>query len=389
MPLLKEASPKPRWVHWVFAIAGAAAILILMIGIGAYLKLRLSLPRLEGTVTATELSAPVTVTRDAQGVPTLTGQTRTDLAWVLGYLHAQERFFQMDGQRRMAAGELAGLAGAALLSQDRERRVHRFRHRARAVLAAMSPEERKVLDAYVAGVNRGLSSLETAPFEYMLLRSTPAPWTAEDTVLTVYAMYLDLQEADGATELRRAIAEEALGQPLATFLFPEGTLWDAPLDGSSLPLPAMPDSRAAKRADNLIPTAEDEVEVASPGSNSWAVGGALSTRGAAIVANDMHLSLRVPNIWYRAKLVQNDRDGATILNITGATLPGAPNLVAGSNGKIAWGFTNSFADASDVVILEPAGEDPNLYRTPAGPPAFCSCGGAVVPQGCRLRELAH
>jgi penicillin amidase len=186
----------------------------------------------------------------------------------LGYLHAQERFFQMDGQRRMAAGELAGLAGAALLSQDRERRVHRFRHRARAVLAAMSPEERKVLDAYVAGVNRGLSSLETAPFEYMLLRSTPNPWTAEDTVLTVYAMYLDLQEADGATELRRALAEETLGQPMATFLFPEGTSWDAPLDGSSLPLPAMPDSRAAKRADNLIPTAEDEVEVASPGSNS-------------------------------------------------------------------------------------------------------------------------
>jgi len=302
MLLPGELVPRPGWIRWVSIIAGTAGILILALGTWAYLQLRLSLPMLEGTVTAIELSAPVTVIRDAQGVPTVTGQTRTDLAWALGYLHAQERFFQMDGQRRIAAGELAGLAGAALLDQDRERRVHRFRHRARAALAAMVPEERQVLDAYVAGVNRGLSDLAAAPFEYMLLRSTPNPWRAEDTVLTVYAMYLDLQEADGATELRRARAEEALGQPLTTFLFPEGTSWDASLDGSSLPPPAMPDSPAAKRADNLIPTAEDEVNVASAGSNSWAVGGALSSRGAAIVANDMHLNLKVPNIWYRARL---------------------------------------------------------------------------------------
>jgi len=251
----------------------------------------------------------------------------------------------------------------------------------------MPLEERQVLDAYVAGVNQGLSDLAAAPFEYMLLRSTPAPWTAEDTILTVYAMYLDLQEADGATELRRAIAGESLGKPLAAFLFPDGTSWDAPLDGSSLPLPAMPHGRATKRADNLSPTAQDEVEVASPGSNSWAVGGALSSHGTAIVANDMHLSLRVPNIWYRARLVQNDRNGATILNITGVTLPGAPNLVAGSNGKIAWGFTNSFVDASDVVILEPAKDDPNLYRTSAGPQPLARVEEQLCPRSAACESL--
>jgi penicillin amidase len=273
----------------------------------------------------------------------------------------------MDGQRRLAAGELAELAGAAALMQDRQHRLHRFRSRARAVLAAMTAEERFVLDAYAGGVNRGLSDLEAPPFEYMFLRSTPAPWTAEDTVLTVYTMYLDLQEDDGLTERRRAQAEEALGSLLAAFLFPEGTLWDAPLDGSNQPTPAMPDGYASKRAHSPVPAGDRGVETASLGSNNWAVGGALSSSGAAIVANDMHLGLRVPNIWYRARLVLNAEDTGSRPNITGVTLPGTPNIVAGSNGKIAWGFTNSYVDTSDVVILEPAEEDPSLYRTPAGP----------------------
>jgi penicillin amidase len=284
----------------------------------------------------------------------------------LGYLHAQERFFQMDGQRRLAAGELAELAGPAALMQDREHRLHRFRNRAAAVLASMSQEERRVLDAYVGGVNRGLGDLRAAPFEYIFLRSTPEPWRAEDTVLTVYTMYLDLQEADGLTERRRAHAEEALGPELAAFLFPEGTSWDAPLDSSNLPIPAMPGSQAIKRAHGPTPPSDGSVETASRGSNNWAVGGALSTRGAAIVASDMHLGLRVPNIWYRARLVLNDKDTGSTLSITGVTLPGAPNIVAGSNGKIAWGFTNSYVDTSDVVILEPDEEDPALYRTPTG-----------------------
>ncbi|MGF9762427.1 penicillin acylase family protein [Microvirga sp. 0TCS3.31] len=358
---------KRHWMRRTLAAVGLLAVLMLLVSLWAIVQLRSSLPLLEGTVTASELSASVTVARDAHGVPTLTGRTRADLAWTLGYLHAQERFFQMDGQRRLAAGELAELAGAAVLRQDREHRLHRFRARARAVLAAMTPEERAVLDAYVGGINRGLSDLGTAPFEYMLLRSTPAAWTAEDTVLTVYTMYLDLQEADGLVERRRAQAKEALGVSLASFLFPEGTTWDAPLDGSTLPMPVLPDSHTTKKAHSPPPAGNEFAEAASPGSNSWAVGGALSNSGAAIVANDMHLGLRVPNIWYRARLILENKETGANLNITGVTLPGAPNIVAGSNGKIAWGFTNSYVDTSDVVILEPAEEDPSLYRTPAGP----------------------
>jgi penicillin amidase len=351
----------------ILAVVGTLAVLVLLAGLWVLVQLRSSLPLLDGTVMAPELSASVAVARDAHGVPTLTGRTRADLAWVLGYLHAQERFFQMDGQRRLAAGELAELAGTAALPQDRERRLHRFRSRAKTVLAAMSREERHVLDAYVGGVNRGLGDLGALPFEYMFLRSTPTPWTAEDTVLTVYTMYLDLQEADGLTERRRAQAVDALGLPMAAFLFPEGTSWDAPLDGSNLPMPAMPNSHATKRASSPVPAGNGSMETADNGSNNWAVGGALSIHGAAIVANDMHLGLRVPNIWYRARLVLNDENTGSALDVTGVTLPGAPNIVAGSNGKIAWGFTNSYVDTSDVVILEPADGDPTRYHTPTGP----------------------
>ncbi|MBL0406379.1 penicillin acylase family protein [Microvirga aerilata] len=372
----------------ILAAVGTLALAILFASLWAYTQLRSSLPLLEGTVMAPGLSAPVAVARDAHGVPTLTGRSRADLAWVLGYLHAQERFFQMDGQRRLAAGELSELAGTAALTQDRERRLHRFRSRARAVLAAMIPEERLVLDAYAGGVNRGLRDLEAPPFEYMFLRSTPAPWLAEDTVLTVYTMYFDLQEDDGRTERRRAEAGEALGSSLAAFLFPEGTSWDAPLDSSNLPTPPMPDRHSSMGAHPPIRAGDGSVESASLGSNNWAVGGALSTSGSAIVANDMHLGLRVPNIWYRARLILDDKDTGDHLNITGVTLPGAPNIVAGSNGKIAWGFTNSYVDTSDVVILEPAEEGSSLYRTPEGPQPLDRVEEKICSKGAACEMLS-
>ena len=365
---MRNISPqRPRWARKALIILGLIVGTFLSVAVFGFAQLLcLSLPRLQGSVRAQGLSAPVTVARDAQGVPTLIGRTRADVAWALGYLHAQERFFQMDLQRRRAAGELSELVGRAALERDKVSRLHRFRHRAAAVLAAMTPGERQVLDAYVAGVNRGLGNLDAAPFEYLLLFAKPASWTAEDTVLVVYAMYLSLQEANGQTERRRANAVEALGQPLANFLFPEGTTWDAPLDGSSLATPKMP-SIGLKDAANLKPAVEGTMEPATPGSNGLVVAGAISSRGAAIVANSIHLGLRMPNTWYRARLVVDEGPGSPALDITGVTLPGAPNVVTGSNGHVAWGFTNSYVDTSDVVVLEQADGSTNRYRTPEGP----------------------
>ena len=346
---------------------GLLITVILLAAAWAYWQLRLSLPTLEGRIAAAQLSAPVTVARDRQGVPTIAGKDRADVAWALGFLHGQERFFQMDGQRRTAAGELSDLAGPVALGIDRRHRVHRFRSRARDAVAALAPHERKVLEAYAAGVNGGLAALKSVPFEYLVLRAAPEPWTAEDTVLTVYAMYLTLQEPDGATERSRANVNHALGPALTNFLFPQGTSWDAPLDGSRLPLPEIPASGVKKAKAPAIAPGMEPVEPLTTGSNGFAVGGQLTARGGAILANDLHLGLRVPNIWYRARLIVNSGTGNPELDITGITLPGAPTIVAGSNGRLAWGFTNSYVDTSDVVILEPADGNPVRYRTPDGP----------------------
>lgn len=216
----------------LIALASISAALICVAALAGTMLLRLSLPRLEGDVKAPGLSAPVSVARDVRGAPTLSGRSRADLAWALGYLHAQERFFQMDLQRRSAAGELAELVGPAALPADRAARLHRFRHRAVARLETIAPEERAILDAYVAGVNRGLGDLAAPPFEYLLLAKGPQPWRTEDSILVAYAMYLTLQEPDGLTERRRGDAIEALGRPMAEFLFPGGTSFDAAMDGS-------------------------------------------------------------------------------------------------------------------------------------------------------------
>ncbi len=350
-------------------------LLLLLLAAGGWFwwQLGRSVPQLEGEVALAGLSQPVSVTRDAMGTPTITGATRADVARALGYLHAQDRFFRMDMQRRLAAGELSALMGEATADVDRSIRVHRFRARAAAMVAALPAAERAMLDAYVAGVNQGLGDLKAVPFEYLLLRGQPNPWTAEDTVLSVFAMYINLQPVTPRRELDLARAQKALGAEMAAFLYPRTTPLDAPIDGSVLPEPPMPGGLTPLSAppSETVPAAPPPVAAVADvrldetvGSNNWAVGGALTASGAALVANDMHLGLDVPSIWYRARLVVTGAEGK--LDATGVTLPGTPFLVAGSNGKIAWGYTNSYIDTSDAVVVEWIDEAKGTYRTPGG-----------------------
>jgi penicillin G amidase len=356
-----------RGLKWLL-IALLAIILLLLLWLGIVLDR--SKPKLEGEIAAAELSAPVTVARDAEGVPVITGATRADVAYALGYLHGQERFFQIDTLRRVAAGELSALVGGAAAKLDRQNRVHRFRARARRTVAAMPPSERAFLDRYVAGVNRGLAELGASPFEYAILRGKPEPWRPEDTVLAVYAMYLNLQPSTPQLELDRARAEQRGGRALADLLYPQGTELDAPLDGSRLPETPLPERLPPMPVlPRQLETAALAGEAPVLGSNNWAVAGPLSTSGAALVANDMHLGLPVPGTWYRAHLIVRPAPGSAErpLSIAGVTLPGGPTIVAGSNGRIAWGFTNSYIDTSDAVIVEPVPGRPGFYRTPDGP----------------------
>ncbi len=341
---------------------------------------------LDGEMKLPGLEAPVTIARDKAGVPTVTAATRLDLARALGFLHAQERFFQMDTIRKSGAGELSELAGEAAVALDKSHRVHRFRSRAKNLLANMPPEHRKLIDAYTEGVNGGLSALSHKPFEYTLLRADPAPWRAEDTLLAIYAMYFELQDSNGWVQRRKALAQQALGPSLARFLYPEGEPSDAALDGSVLPEAPMPAQQAlpAPAADNLA------VPATSPpppnGSNAFAVAGSRTSSGRAIVANDMHLPLRVPNIWYRARLQVRQAE-LRGLDLSGVTLPGVPLLVAGTNGNIAWGLTDAFIVAGDAVRLERVPGDARAYLTPKGPASLTVFTEKICPARSRCRNL--
>jgi penicillin amidase len=337
-------------------------------------RVRASLPRLDGAYALRGLAAPVSVARDALGVPTITGSSRTDVARATGWIHAQDRFFQMDTLRRRGAGELSELFGREALPLDKEARMHGFRELARKVLARESPGRRALVEAYADGVNQGLADLAAKPWEYAMLRADPRPWKPEDSVLITYAMTLDLQESTGRYVRNLAAIRDVLGRSSLAFFAPVSTPGDAPLDGSvSEPAPIPPSSEldlrvrgaeaAAGTAGLALSREGAPGEWESPGSNCFAVGGALAG-GAGMVANDMHLHLSVPNIWYHIRLKWPGHDE------TGVMIPGAPMLVAGSTGKIAWGFTNSNAGVGDVLVINPS-ISPDLYHGPEK--------GALVP----------
>jgi penicillin amidase len=354
-------------------------VFVLLAGaIWLYAQLRSSLPRLDGVVAVTGINGEVTLERDALGIPTITGSSRADVAHGLGFAHGQDRFFQMDLLRRQSAGELAELFGDKAAAADRRHRIHRFRGRAAAMLAATPAAGRAILDSYVAGVNDGLASIGGSSWEYLLLGAEPRPWTDEDTVLAVQTMYFQLNDENAARESSRGLIRDLLGPAAFDFLAPLGDSWDAPIFGEPYGPPPIPgpdslDLRRGAATAGPEPDAAawiDRSPAAAVGSNNWAVAGERTAHGGALLANDMHLPLRLPHVWYRASLRYRDAAGDA-RRIAGVSLPGTPSVVVGSNGHVAWGFTNTYGDWGDLVILEPDPEDPDgAYLTADGPRPF-------------------
>ena len=232
-----------------FLLTGLAVLLVAAIGVGVYgwYQLRASLPISDGTRVITGLLAPVTIERDALGVPTITAELtsgadrgRTDAVRALGFLHAQERFFQMDLQRRQAAGELSALVGPRALELDRQQRIHRMRTIAELALARTDPSYHAVLQAYADGVNAGLSALDAPPPEYLVLRATPEPWAPEDSILTVMAMFNTLQGRQALFEQTLSALHDSLPEPMYRFLSAAGSEWETPVVGSPLVRPPIP-----------------------------------------------------------------------------------------------------------------------------------------------------
>ncbi|MDH3593129.1 MAG: penicillin acylase family protein, partial [Planctomycetota bacterium] len=283
----------------------AAILIVVLVAIGTvglWTMTRRGQPKLEGKMQVEGLGAAVTVERDDHGVPRILSADARDATRALGFLHGQDRFFQMDLLRRRAAGELAALFGEPAVGADTRVRVHRLRARARAALELATDEERRELAAYTQGVNAGLETTG-APFEHRLLRLAAVPWRAEDSILVVYAMYVNLQDENAWLDEQRGVLRDTLPEPVVAFLLPAGSEWDAPLLGEAFETPPIPgpehwDARAGTEGEAKAAKRFVETGVVL-GSNNWAVSGAVSADGRAWVANDMHLGLGLPHIWYR------------------------------------------------------------------------------------------
>jgi penicillin amidase len=357
-----------------------------------YFVLNASLPEIDGEINSSIIAKEVTLARDEYGTAVINADNEYDAAFALGYAHAQDRLFQIDLLRRQAAGELSELVGARALSVDKKHRIHQFRKRAKNIYTNMSPHYKKLLQSYTEGVNNGAKSLGAKPFEYYLLNGNFTDWQPTDSLLASYAMYIDLQLAQTEIDFRLNALRELYGDSMHQF-FTLPSQYQASIDGSVLPIksveiPSLPDdfgnqNSTENKTVNTIKNTEliayDSVlEQPDYGSNNWAVSGDLtqSTNDvkqtkSALVSNDMHLSLRVPSIWYRAQLNYTDNEQSVM--VTGVSLPGTPAIVVGSNSKIAWGFTNSNVDNVDWVKLDEDAKTSSIneiIKTPDGDEQF-------------------
>lgn len=337
---------------WLSRLVLGIVLLVLTAGLALYLLMRGSLPQLDGDAALGGLAVPVSVQRDGLGVVTIDAANQLDAMRALGYVHAQERYFEMDLMRRAPAGELSELLGAQAVDLDKRNRVHRLRARVHASLDIAAGSQRDALQAYTDGVNAGLAALRIRPWPYLLLRQAPRAWTLEDSILTGLAMYVNLQDSSNQNELAAARIRAVVPPALAALLDHQSSSWDAPLFGPSQGDARLPDAATLdlRRLPHLPAT--PHAQTPTPGSNNFAVDGSLTADGRAIVADDMHLDLGVPNMWFRARLRYADStapDGK--VDVSGFTLPGLPAVVVGSNGHVAWAFTNSYIDTADFARI--------------------------------------
>ena len=343
----------------------SALMVVMVLGGGVIFGLlTASLPKEEGEITLSGLSAAATVHSDALGNPSIVAENREDAFRTLGFLHARDRLFQMELMRRKSAGRLAELFGAAAVKLDRRQRSYQLAKTAKNIVSELPAEQRHVLKAYVEGVNAYIGQTRILPPEFLALQHHPEPWREEDSILAALGMFQNLngQEQD---ERMVSVMEKALPADLLAFLTPDTDMYTTVLLGGTMPrrfcktLPA--DAFAAlPESDGPIALNGVTAESVIAGSNNWVVAGTKTADGRAIVANDMHLGLSVPNVWYRASLQYLNR------HIYGVTLPGVPIIIVGGNDHVAWGFTNVTADLLDLVSLDLNPDNPQEYRTAQG-----------------------
>ena len=316
----------------------SALLLLILLAVAAgYIWLRQSLPQLDGGITLSGLKAPVDVVRDRYGVPHIYAGNVTDAYFALGFVHAQDRLWQMEMNRRIASGRLSEALGPAALNADKFLRTLGVRRVAEATLKVLNAQTRSVLDAYAAGVNAFLAQ-RTGPLppEFLLTGVRPEPWQSADSVAWVKMMAWDLG-ANWRTELLRLrLAKKLSTAQIGEFLPPYPG--DAPLKIANYAA-LYRQLDASKLAALALPGLTED-----GASNNWVVAGSRTASGKPLLANDPHLGLAAPAVWYFAHL------SAPGFDVMGATFPGAPFVTLGRNRHIAWGFTNTGPDVQDLYI---------------------------------------
>lgn len=387
-----EPSPQRyrRWLHnAVRAVLSAAALLLLLL-LALLLWLRRvehrSLPQLDGTLHVDGLAQDVTIARNAQGVPTIHAANLDDLLFAQGYVTAQDRLWQMDMLRRHAAGELAEILGPSLIAHDRMQRYLQLNEAADRSLQNMPDDQLHQLQAYAHGVNAFITTHEdTLPLEFHVLHYSPRPWSPRDSLLVGLVLSEELSNSF-PQKLNREELVQHLPANLVQDLYPVGSWRDQPPTQTPLDLSTptdhieeIPLDRSQSRLTPPVLAAPHDLlavfnavrpancSSCRAGSNNWAVSGARTASGAPVLANDMHLGLTAPDIWYEALLHADTTPAQRELLVEGVTLPGVPFVIAGRNQQVAWGFTNTGSDVQDVRIEHTRGsEDALEYEGPGG-----------------------
>ena len=346
-----------------YAFSFLFALLLIVATMGFYF-LNTSLGTEDGEIALADLKNPVTVDADSLGIPSINAASRNDAFQVLGFLHARDRLFQMELMRRKSAGRLSEVFGPKAVELDKSQRDYQFEQVAKNVVAALPVDQKQVLDAYVLGVNAFINQVKVLPPEFIALDFRPEPWRAEDSILVALGMFQNLNGEED-DERMVTVMEKALPKELVDFLTPDTDTYATVLLGgpeSHRPAKPIPASVFASLGESSVKLAKGSVNVDSSiaGSNNWVVAGKKTLEGHAMIANDMHLGLNSPNIWYRAELNYTDN------TLNGVTLPGLPLVIVGGNKNVAWGFTNVTADLLDLITLEIKSDNPQAYLTPKG-----------------------
>ena len=374
-----------RWIKRLFKLL--VVLLVAALATAAFYAQR-SLPQMNGRLQLGGLVGPVQVHRDASDVTHILASRPADAWKAMGYVHAQERGWQLEFNRRVMRGSLSEVMGPATLETDKLMRTLGIRQAAQRQWEGLPPDARLALQAYSDGVNAFFANRSQALSpEFVLLGVDPAEdartgryWDPLDSVGWSLMMALDLG-GNWGNEFARLTALQSIDTPALWELFPPypGERPAATADLAALyrgldlyrPTPATtsaaenePQDMAARIGHDMERWTRELGNIEGKGSNNWVVSGARSQTGMPLLANDPHLGLSAPAIWYFARLQAPDADGVKGMDVIGATLPGAPCVVLGRTAQVAWGFTNTGPDVQDLYIEQINPANPAQYRVP-------------------------